>query len=260
METGISKNEAIRLSQIRSKSKLSYETPEYVYDNKESNIKSGSKKSMDLLKWAGIIAAGTIGTAYLVKSGKGKKAVDFVMNKFEKNIQNLDVTNENGKTVRKIGEKVLSFVKGDDGKFIAKLGDENANIKFIHQGIVSTYKDGRLVSSIKRGQNGFTKIYNNGLLANAKYYDENSKLLKKVFALFNDNGKISKLTKFSPKGEVIERLDFVYDENNKLTNTDKLKIQPEQSADIQTTPPAVQNDAKITADTSATPKAEETQN
>ncbi len=245
MGNTISHNEALRLSQIRSKSQWS--APANAYQggthNIETEIEDGNKKSMNWLKWAGIIAAGTIGTAYLVKSGKGKKAVDYVMNKLQKGVQKLEVTKDiNGKvTERKIGDKLLNFVKNDKGKFIAKIDDEPANIKFIYKGVVSTYKDGRLVSAVKRGSNGFAKTYVDGLLSKAKYYDENSKLLSKTMALFDKNGKITKLSTVSANGNIVKDIKFEYDKNDKLANKEEIKSLSNNKIDSEVNVPAEQN-------------------
>ena len=112
-------------------------------DNKQQDIEDGDKKSMDALKWAGIIAAGAVaagGAAYAVKHG--------MVPKLEM------VKDEAGKITKKIGDKVLTFDKG-----VASLNGEKFTGAFKHNGCTLKYKDGLLQESVKKGEGGFKKVY-----------------------------------------------------------------------------------------------------
>ena len=101
---------------------------------KKEEIKDGDKKSMNALKWAGIIAAGTLlvgGTIYAVKKGKTAKLDDI---KFEKGTA----------TLKEGGEK-----------FSGTISDTTKGGKKIKM----TYKDGVLQSSTYKGENKIKKAY-----------------------------------------------------------------------------------------------------
>ena len=183
-----------------------YSTSPINRDNKEKDIKDGDKKSMNALKWAGIIAAGALavgGTIYAIKKGKPLK--------LEK------VTDEAGKTVNKVGGKVLTYSKDESGKIVAMLDNKKAEgiLKFTTPGGATlTYKDGILHSAIKSGENGFTKIYNKkGLLTRATFFREGGK--KDIFQYVR-NKKTGKLLKIKnkAKGDTI----FNYGSDGKFTN------------------------------------------
>lgn len=97
-------------------------------------VEDGDKKSQDILKWAGVIAAGTLavgGTIYALKKGKTAKLKDI---KFTKGTASL-----------KEGGKKFSGVIKDT----LKDGDT----------IKMTYKDGVLQKSVRKGKTSFVKEY-----------------------------------------------------------------------------------------------------
>ena len=103
-------------------------------DNKEKNIQDGDKKSMDTLKWAGIIAAGALavgGAVYAIRKGQ-------TVNVSELEDKGLKIAKD---TISKNGEKWSGTVVSENG-------------------LKRIYKDGNLVKAIKEGENGFVSIFN----------------------------------------------------------------------------------------------------
>ena len=117
-----------------------------INDNKDLKVENGSKKPMDMLKFAGVIAAGTLltcGAIYAHKKINTKKLEDVVF--------------KNGAASLKEGGEKFS------GKIKDKLKNGD-NIELI-------YKDGVLQKSKRKGEQNFTKVFD---------YNDKGKLTKVI--------------------------------------------------------------------------------
>lgn len=121
-----------------------------IHDNKAQNIENGNKKSMEALKWMGIIGASALavgGTAYLIKSGKGKQAVDIVKDKGKKTIDKVkdklhkntskagNVVKKGTKEAQKLSQEVIATVPEETQKAVnsAKNGISHMQSDIKHQ-------------------------------------------------------------------------------------------------------------------------------
>ena len=92
-----------------------------IHDNTARDIKDGDRKSMEILKAAGIIAAGALavaGVVKLAKSGKGKEVIDKAKNVVKKD------SSKAGKAGKKATDKAkdkvakLEVLKNQKGKIV----------------------------------------------------------------------------------------------------------------------------------------------
>ena len=195
---------AQELSQMKVKAPTSETNQTQVQDNKEKNIKDGNKKALNILMWTGAIALGGILAIKAIKSGKKPNAN--TIPQLEK------VKDEAGKTINKVGDKILTFKNGIpmlDGKIV----DEYFQFQ-TKGGAIVTYQNGKLLNAAKPGDNGFVKMYSNGLLSRAKIKTADG--TKEIIHKHNENGK---LTQIIENGK--ETFNFNYDNNGKLNSYTK---------------------------------------
>lgn len=216
--------QASNLNRIGRPSKHPIE-PKFPLNNKNYPYKNGDEKLINTLKWAGIIAAGSLAVAGIASSIKKGKIPELE-----------SVKDSAGKTVHKIGKKVLTFENGApmlDGKRV------NGAFSFIAKnGAVVRYKNGVLKSATNVGKDAYKKIYDsNGLLKKALIRANDG--THKIFHYRDASGKITKI-----KDSINGTTQFTYKDDGTLADAIKNKkslINPTETPPTDSTvetPPA----------------------
>ena len=169
--------QAQRIAAIRAKNpKQQVASSPIEHDNKQKDIVDGDKKSINALKWAGIIAAGALavgGVAHAVRSGKFSKIQDFT-----------SIVDTEGNKINKIGDKVLTWKDG-----VAFLDGKKASglIKYKNpKGTIITLRDGVRLSTVNK-EKGFNCIF-----------DRLGRLTNKTVNV--DGNKVSTVYKYDKNG------------------------------------------------------------
>lgn len=152
---------------------------------KPNEIEDGDRKSLDVLKWAGIIAAGTLGlkgVGYLAKNSAAK-------------IPNLELFGKKESTkLYKINNDVIRF---ENGKALL-LNDTGYTGTFRHNDAFLSYKNGLLEHAKKYGKDGFNKYYKDGKFQHGTYTlktkTDKGETLKHIHAIhfYDKDGKLIK--------------------------------------------------------------------
>lgn len=170
----ISQTNNVQINNVNNKEK----TTSPIKNDTKNEIKDGNKKSMNVLKWAGLIALGSVllgGTIYAAQKGKTVKLSDV---NFDKGIASLKESGE------KFSGTISDTTKGGNK-------------------IKMTYKDGVLQKSVKVGENGCTKLYN---------YNDKGRI-----STLSRNGEIRNVEEKYQKGlEKLKNLKFSQDDVEKI--------------------------------------------
>ncbi|MBQ7286519.1 MAG: hypothetical protein IJW73_02030 [Candidatus Gastranaerophilales bacterium] len=194
-------------------------------------VENGDEKSMDALKWAGIIGAGALAAAAVTTSvikGKGINSKYVDMQKLAKT--GIAELNDEGKKAFE-NKKILKFIQGigKDGsiKKAKIVSDDVSKLQtFVKNGKRFSQKatvDGKKVKLWYDSNNKLTKTVKGGVKTTFEYGTEGAtkgKLIKKtvgkdVFAYKYDKAGISEIvkndkevTKFTRLGKKLEKIEY----------------------------------------------------